>query len=482
MNIVAEITKILKNSIANGDSCIPEAALASLFKKIFSEALKEALENLDDQICQEYAQDGYHCEGRDSRSIQFLFGEATFRRRRMKKGDAKGVYALDKELGIPSGKRYSPEMMAVIAEIATSITYRNLACAVWKLTGITMSHQKIAGIVREVGKACEKYEEREAREDCQDKKTPEILYIEGDGVVLKKGKTGPDGTVLKETQEIHRFQIYEGIEYRNDRGVLQGAHFFSGLSRKDTLLRVKAFLSGHYDLSQTIIISNSDNGVGYREDDFDDLFTCYKRHDHFLDRYHLNRKLKERLAGVPKELKNKLETGIREHDEEQVKQALDTMESRITDFQSREAHNIDKLRKYLKRNWDDLRSAKERNLEEIGNIGTCESNHRIFTYRMKRQGRKWSNGGGTAMIKIITAMKNGTLRNALMRQNEDFKAYHKEATKTLQKCVKRAYKTINKSGKNRYKDHIGALEGSIAVYGPSSSPMGALKTALLRGY
>jgi len=52
MNIVAEITKILKNSIANGDSCIPEAALASLFKKIFSEALKEALENLDDQICQ----------------------------------------------------------------------------------------------------------------------------------------------------------------------------------------------------------------------------------------------------------------------------------------------------------------------------------------------------------------------------------------------------------------------------------------------
>lgn len=38
--------------------------------------------------------------------------------------------------------------------------------------------------------------------------------------------------------------------------------------------------------------------------------------------------------------------------------------------------------------------------------GACEAGHRIYSYRMKHQGRCWSQEGAEAMVQFITAMKN----------------------------------------------------------------------------
>ncbi len=79
------------------------------------------------------------------------------------------------------------------------------------------------------------------------------------------------------------------------------------------------------------------------------------------------------------------------------------------------------LKAYLERNWPYLVTMKERGLEGYGKIiGTCESNHRTYSYRMKRQGRRWGKEGGQGMIKILTGLKNVDLRDAMAAQEKYF--------------------------------------------------------------
>ena len=47
-------------------------------------------------------------------------------------------------------------------------------------------------------------------------------------------------------------------------------------------------------------------------------------------------------------------------------------------------------------------------------LGTAETNHRFYSYRMKRQGRSWSSEGMECMVWVLTARKNKTLTQALL--------------------------------------------------------------------
>ena len=60
----------------------------------------------------------------------------------------------------------------------------------------------------------------------------------------------------------------------------------------------------------------------------------------------------------------------------------------------------DALGCYLERNWEWLTPLPLREgMEDCRKgLGTCESNHRTYTYRMKKQGRRWSYRGGLAMV------------------------------------------------------------------------------------
>ena len=69
-----------------------------------------------------------------------------------------------------------------------------------------------------------------------------------------------------------------------------------------------------------------------------------------------------------------------------------------------EEENVRKLRAYLERNWECLTPLPLREgLEDCRKgLGTCESNHRTYTYRMKKQGRRWSYRGGLARVYVDT--------------------------------------------------------------------------------
>ena len=116
----------------------------------------------------------------------------------------------------------------------------------------------------------------------------------------------------------------------------------------------------------------------------------------------------QRLGWVRKQgMVDRLHHKVWKYDLEGVRCCLDMLEGETSNAEEEE--NVRKLRAYLERNWECLTPlAMRKGLEECQKgLGTCESNHRTYTYRMKKQGRRWSKKGGLAMVKVISGLKAG---------------------------------------------------------------------------
>jgi len=255
------------------------------------------------------------------------------------------------------------------------------------------------------------------------------------------------------------------------------------LGRKRAALSLKAYLRGawncdgtlglgnHYDLRNTIVLSNSDGGSGYEKEAFDELIGKALRHEHFRDKYHVNQKIKDRVGWAGKAMNHALHKALRERDWEQVCTVLDTIAANAGD--DLQEGYVKRLKGYLQRNWDYLASLEERGLGKYtGSLGTCESNHRLYSYRMKKQGRRWGAKGGQAMVRILTALKNGSLRST-MAANED--TFQKEYAPDFRGAVRRALKAT------RFQEHEGVKHGHITLDAPGSSAIGHLAKVISTG-
>ena len=80
-----------------------------------------------------------------------------------------------------------------------------------------------------------------------------------------------------------------------------------------------------------MIISNADGGAGYAKKDFDEIVGRCAKHEHFLDVFHLDKKIKDRLCFAP-ELQGKLIYALEfKYDRDLVNIILDTAESKLID-------------------------------------------------------------------------------------------------------------------------------------------------------
>ena len=84
--------------------------------------------------------------------------------------------------------------------------------------------------------------------------------------------------------EVHRFQIAEGVTEHKNRRELVGAHYISDFEHRKAVKAMTDYLSMHYDLSKTIVMSNSDGGSGYTAQVFEEILGRTKRHEHFRDK------------------------------------------------------------------------------------------------------------------------------------------------------------------------------------------------------
>lgn len=130
---------------------------------------------------------------------------------------------------------------------------------------------------------------------------------------------------------------------------------------------------------------------------------------------------------------------------------------------------VDKQQSYLERNAPYIPSLSQRGIHTEIHLGTAETNHRFYSYRMKRQGRSWSSEGMEYMVWVLTARKNKTLTQALL--------YHVNG-KSYKKMDRAMHKAVVRAERRMRNYRPGCLEGRIGVYGASSSPMGRLARAI----
>ena len=454
--VLTEIMTVLKesNSLFNA-----EQDLMIRCQALIATALGQALEDLDDLLIGET--EYREIIGKRQRTLNFMCGTVTFRRRLVRLNDKTYVYPLDRYLQLIPRSRFSPLMVEKVAKLASHSVLRTTALAVNLLTPLSISHQKVGQLYQAAGTQCEKQREETTLVNIEKKRRVPYLYLEGDAFCVALKAKQHHKNVF-----IHRLQLTEGISQNGQRRQTLNRHVFTGLNRQAVFNQVQDYLDQNYDLRATIMITGSDNGSGYEPSCFDELAVGAKKHEHFLDRYHLNRKIRSRLSKMPKILQSKLFQGVHNWDNDQVQIVLDTCEFQANDADSLEA--IQLLRSYLKRNWNYLKPVDKRSLAtETVCLGGCESNHRRFTYRLKHQGRSWSKAGLKAMIAMITSEINGQLETAMIKM-----------TNTLPISIMPVKVAASYFLKQPFTQHQGIRRGSISLDAATSSAMGNLVKAI----
>lgn len=464
-SIIAIATELLKS---NQSFIQFEAEMIPALAEFVCAAVSKAIEVFDDELC--LGKD-WTILRKDKRTIQCLFGTLVFSRRLVRDGAGKPRYPLDEALGIPKSRRYSPLLMARVASLSSHAVLRTVSRAVEAFTPGSMSFQTVDKIYQEIGEDLIEVATSKAAAPKQknEKACTTQLFIEGDAfqVKIKHGLR-----VM-----VHRLQVSEGVILNGKRHILKQRYIISGLNRRLVFEQMSEYLDSHYDCKNTQIITGSDNGSGYEPSAFQVFSPTKEQHVHVLDAYHLNRKLKERFSLMPMPLKKRLRQAVFAADKPQVKMILDTAESIATngDYRDDVADNIKRLRDYLNRNWDSIKPLAVIQWRHSG-LGSCESNHRAYTYRLKKQGRSWSITGLKAMLMIIDAEQNGELERSLS-QTTMFNAPQR-LTDNGQIVIAPNFKLRALFAVGKHSAHVGVKAGVINAQGVTGTSFGRFARAM----
>lgn len=339
------------------------------------------------------------------RSVQFTFGQMNFFRKSYRKY-GKIIYPIDQWFELDQYQRYSEKVKYVATKFAGSTTYRNVANIFNELTTVSLSKDTVMRCVKKFGdnvKETNKYYKKYplVNEDEKRKKVP-FLFIEGDGIIVTD-KSGNN-------TEVSCFVIHEGVQKNGKRKETINRKFIVNPKYLTSVKEATDYIYTHYDLKDTIVITNGDGGKGYTKNAFQAIVGMAKQVEYFIDRYHVTKKLNERVF-VP-ELIDLFQEAINEHSLKKLKLALDTLKSNCLN-EDHEFHCV-KLKRYLSKNWENLRSLSDRKIDlKKEGIGIMESQLRGISYRMKRQGKYWGTGL-FGMLKIIENTKNNSMRAAYL--------------------------------------------------------------------
>lgn len=427
------------------------------------EVAKQFLYRYNQKLIYKYIEKGWEIDGIESRTIQFLFGKLTFKRHRLRKEGEKSFLPLDKTLGLPPRDNYSAGVKLTCARLSARMPFRQATKTIQELLNIDISHGTVHALTQEVGQKVQKYIKNVP--NISDKKRKvKHLFIEGDAVYL--GSRDPSQRHLV----MHRIIIHEGSGTKegSERKVLKNVLSLESFESSEAVFRqAQDYLDRHYNLKHTTVYSNSDGGSGYEVDKFKEIIGLAAEHHHRLDLYHAYQKIRQKVY-FDKKLMPKLLLAVQTCSELEVHQLLDTIESRIIleEFhvlRQKYTENISELRGYLHKNWQYLAPLKSN--KELS-LGVCESSHRIYTFRMKRQGRSWTKAGAANLVAIINCQQQNSLEKAYFMDDEDLKSQE-----ILGKEIKGAVREALKTQKT---ESYGVIKGIIPNKGASSNPIGYL--------
>lgn len=457
MNIVTE----LMHELVKCSSLFEvEQLILRTVMKWAQEIMKDFLESYD-QVLMDQVPDDYRVINRQERTITFAFGPVTFNRRYYKTDDQQMMFYLDQELAIEARRRLSPYYRLMMTLVAQTTTMRNTATVLNLLFDSGVTVDSVMRAVHELGapiKEITKHNEQAV----VPRYIPTNLTVEGDAFVIKLKSHKPSQA---RWAEVHHFRVYERI-----KGKLVNRHDFIELGNLNRIrARVSNYLDRHYKLNDQTIFLASDGGPGYDPQTMKALVPANAHGEYFIDRYHCLRKI-EITLGHDNKLTPLAIKAIRQYDQTALTAVLDTHES--LELSAKQLDDLERLRSYLHRNWDYLSSPKQRDYHGIGMIGSIESAHRAFTYRMKKQGKTWTENGARAMLNLIEARVNSHLEISLeqiLKQEMKLPEIGKSALLQEMKIQIRPFLR-----KIPPKPSQGSFNGRIAIDAPSSSSIGRL--------
>lgn len=396
-----------------GVTVLDERKFLADLRKQNEEAFLKAVTRYDDQVAPSMRARGYKLKNRSARTVAFIFGEICFERNRWyKKGTCK--VPVDEWLGLEKHSRFSMELIYQINQISTCTTYRKTADLIEFMTGINLTKDTVLKAVKRAAalkKEQEEYDLLSLPEVTEEnKKSPERLYIEGDGVWVKtRSKQGEEAKY----SNISHYVIHTGSEQigQSKRRQLKNKKNVLSLKVSKAKEQVLDYVYQTFKTDQkTILITNSDGGSGYGDSVFKEFAAALQvqQHEHFWDPYHIKQEIERNYRQKPRELRELLWQAIKKHDKPLLHTALDTTESLIEDEE--ETVTFQDFAKRLIRDFQYTKPVSLRNLPKKG-IGVMESQHRRLTYRMKNQGMIWSIEGAEIMANMILAVEEGSLRD-----------------------------------------------------------------------
>lgn len=468
--IVNELVEILKSDLP---LIKKELKCVSLLREVTLECLTCALSRLDDELAQHKPQDTV-VHQKKVRTLLTAFGEVHYQRRYyLTSASKKNYFALDRFLGIEKTQRITPLLRSWVAKVSTGMTSRHEAEVISLLTPVSLSHQTVNQIVHEIGKELDAKQETAAvrAQDAVDngtlkalRKAPYVIVM-GDALLYKES-----GREVHHAS-LYRLTIHEGSQQvlkkngqpAKNRRELKNPVTFSSTDRENVFWQAKMYLYSHYDLRETVVITNSDNGSGYTPAQFEAFGAGAQQWIHQLDHFHVRRKIEERLGTEFPELQERLYRAVfRDYNFQQVKVILTTIDSVLSvdpsvSYQART--EVSKLFEYLKRNWPSLKPIKAYGkFHNPGGLGTIESGHRRYSNRLKGQGKYWSIVGAQAQATIIDCVKNNSLDRLLglpmvILEREKWQYNGKQ----IRQLLRQPHKVLE--------PHVGVISGKVELNG-----------------
>lgn len=385
-------------------------------------AFLKQVADYDKQIAPIMRASGYKRVDSSERTVAFTFGEITFSRNRWRR-ENETRYPVDDWLGLKKYQRYSLELMYHLARYASEMSYRQV-CRMVKLSyRLDITKDTVLKAVKLTGQL---FTEKEHYRYFVEEQVPEkinapIIYIEGDGVMVKTTSGGDE----KHNTDLAHFLIHTGTKQVYGRSALLNKHEIIHANYEVAREELLDYLYNHFEITdQTILVTNSDNGKGYTRRVFQNIQKALKikRHEHFWDAYHVKEKLKQFFKPYPRVLQDLAFKAVHTYDRNLLKTVLDTTEALILDEE--DYYDFQNFRQKLLDNFKDTKPAKLRGLSHKG-IGVMESQHRQVTYRMKHRGMYWSIKGACAMAKLILLERIDQLGELFFGSwRKDYQYYH----------------------------------------------------------
>ena len=300
--------------------------------------------------------------------------------------------------------------MYQVARLSTMMPYEKVTQVIQMTYHITITKPTVVQAV----KLCDQllaeratyrfYEDTDGRE----KHKVDVIYIEGDGVMVKARDVDTDNRHY----DLSHFVVHTGShKVGSNRFELKDKKEFVGLDNRLAREQVLDYLYNTYEITErTLLITNSDGGHGYTPYVFKEIAKALKikRHEHFWDEYHVNQKIKSFFKPYSEELLDRAFQAIKQHDKGKLRTVFDTTEALISTEE--ELETFKEFKRKLLNNFQYTKPAELRGFTHAG-IGIMESQHRKITYRMKKRGMYWTVWGAETMSRIIVLNYEEQLRD-----------------------------------------------------------------------